>query len=149
MRNYPEWITSFQAIHSLGAISAAVNAWSPPETLVHCLKSSGSKIAIMDEERAKHLLPFKSQIQNSGCEAFFVVKKKVVGFESFEEATRACTGAAAPAVDIAPDVSCIVLSQCLESTLILVSLFRISPVSSSHQELLQCQKLLSLLNDNF
>lgn len=105
MRNYPQWITTFQAIHKLGAISAAVNAWSPPETIVHCLKSSGSKLAIMDEERAKSLVAHKGEMQKGGCSAFFVVRKEVAGFESLETAVRDCRGSTPPAVDIAPDVS--------------------------------------------
>lgn len=31
MRNFPEWITTFWAIHSIGAVSVAVNAWSLPD----------------------------------------------------------------------------------------------------------------------
>lgn len=138
-KSYPEWITTFQAIHTLGAISAAVNAWSPAETLVHCLKSSGSKVAIMDEDRAKLLIPYKQELVKAGCQAFFTVKKKVVGFESLEEATKACRGATPPPVEIAADVS---ISPPISFSVNFTDddFLRISLPFSLLPELPQCQK---------
>ncbi|KAJ3285861.1 hypothetical protein HK104_009305 [Borealophlyctis nickersoniae] len=51
MRNYPEWIISFWAIISLGAIAVPINAWLQPRELEHCLTDSGTKLAIVDSER--------------------------------------------------------------------------------------------------
>lgn len=130
MRNYPEWITTFQAIQTLGAISAVVNAWSPAETIVHCLMNSDSKIAIMDEERAKGLAGFKGAMVKNGCNAFFVVKKNVPGFEGLETALSQCRAATPPTATILPDVSCV--SSPFENTIFLIHFIFTRSGSSLH-----------------
>ncbi len=52
MRNYPEWITSFVAITSVGAIVVSMNAlWSEDE-LAYGLEDSGAKVMLCDLPRA-------------------------------------------------------------------------------------------------
>ncbi len=51
MRNYPEWIASFVAITSIGAISVSLNAWWTEEEMAYGLEDSGSKVLIADRER--------------------------------------------------------------------------------------------------
>ncbi len=51
MRNYPEWITSFMGAMMIGAIVVPMNAWWKTDELAYGLKDSGSRIAIVDEER--------------------------------------------------------------------------------------------------
>ena len=51
MRNYPEWVMSFAAITSIGAISVSANAWWTAEELEYGLTDSGSKVLIADRER--------------------------------------------------------------------------------------------------
>lgn len=53
MRNYPEWIMSFTAITSIGAIAVAMNALWLPEEMEYGLKDSGSKLLIADDERVE------------------------------------------------------------------------------------------------
>ena len=55
MRNLPEWPVAFYAALSLGAIVTPLNAWWTGEELEYGLTDSGSKIAIMDAERAERL----------------------------------------------------------------------------------------------
>jgi long-chain acyl-CoA synthetase len=51
MRNYPEWMLSYWAIVSIGAVAVGVNAWWVPEELDYGLKDSAPKMFICDQER--------------------------------------------------------------------------------------------------
>ena len=51
MRNYPEWITSFGAVTSIGAIAVSVNAWWTGPEIEFGLVDSGAKVLIADRER--------------------------------------------------------------------------------------------------
>jgi long-chain acyl-CoA synthetase len=51
MRNMPEWIVSFAAIVSVGAISVSLNAWWTEEELDYAINDSGLSLLIADPER--------------------------------------------------------------------------------------------------
>jgi long-chain acyl-CoA synthetase len=53
MRNYPEWIVSFAAITSIGAISVSMNAWWTEDEMRYGLEDSGASVLIADAERAR------------------------------------------------------------------------------------------------
>lgn len=51
MRNYPEWVVSFAAITSVGAISVSMNSWWTSDEMDFALKDSGSRVLICDQQR--------------------------------------------------------------------------------------------------
>jgi len=51
MRNLPEWITSFVAITSIGAIAVPLNAWWVTHELEYAVADSGCTVIVCDEER--------------------------------------------------------------------------------------------------
>jgi long-chain acyl-CoA synthetase len=53
MRNYPEWVVSFAAITSIGAISVSLNAWWTEDELSWALEDCGAKVLIADAERVE------------------------------------------------------------------------------------------------
>jgi long-chain acyl-CoA synthetase len=53
MRNYPEWIVSFAAVTSVGAIAVAVNAWWTADELDYALDDSAPVVVIADRERVE------------------------------------------------------------------------------------------------
>jgi len=53
MRNYPEWVVSFAAITSIGAISVSFNAWWVPDEIDFALGDAGVKVLIADAERVE------------------------------------------------------------------------------------------------
>jgi len=53
MRNYPEWVVSFAAIVSIGAISVSLNAWWTEDELDYALEDCGATVLIADRERAE------------------------------------------------------------------------------------------------
>ena len=57
MRNYPEWLVSFMAITSLGAIVVPMNAWWTTKELEYGLEDSGSVVVVVDQERLERLAP--------------------------------------------------------------------------------------------
>ncbi len=56
MRNYPEWIISFAAITSIGAISVSFNAWWVTEEIDYALGDCGASLLIADTERIERAL---------------------------------------------------------------------------------------------
>ncbi len=65
MRNYPEWIYSFWAAISIGAISVPLNAWWSGDELAYGVKDSGSKVLIFDEERIQRIAPCLEELASS------------------------------------------------------------------------------------
>lgn len=53
MRNLPEWVISFAATTSVGAIAVSLNAWWSDEELAYGLEDSGASLLIADPERAE------------------------------------------------------------------------------------------------
>ncbi len=51
MRNLPEWIVSFAAILSIGAVSVSLNAWWTESELDYAIDDSGLSLLIADPER--------------------------------------------------------------------------------------------------
>jgi acyl-CoA synthetase (AMP-forming)/AMP-acid ligase II len=51
MRNYPEWMLSYWAICSIGAVVVGMNAWWVPEEMDYGLKDADPKLIICDRER--------------------------------------------------------------------------------------------------
>ncbi|NBP54785.1 MAG: hypothetical protein EBU67_11010, partial [Actinobacteria bacterium] len=51
MRNYPEWVVSFGAILSIGAVSVSMNSWWTADEMDYALEDSGSTVMICDEQR--------------------------------------------------------------------------------------------------
>ncbi|UDY35234.1 class I adenylate-forming enzyme family protein [Dermatobacter hominis] len=51
MRNYPEWVVSYAAAVSVGAISVSFNAWWTPDEMDFALRDCGASVLIADEER--------------------------------------------------------------------------------------------------
>ena len=62
MRNYPEWVMSFCAITSIGAIAVAMNAlWSRDE-MEYGLSDSGARVLFADQERVNRLVSIKASL---------------------------------------------------------------------------------------
>ena len=53
MRNYPEWVISYTAIVSIGAVAVSLNAWWTADELDYALEDSGASVLIADRERVE------------------------------------------------------------------------------------------------
>jgi long-chain acyl-CoA synthetase len=56
MRNYPEWVISFAAILSIGAVSVSLNAWWTEDELDFAINDSELTVLIADAERVRRAL---------------------------------------------------------------------------------------------
>ncbi|KAL5512438.1 hypothetical protein ACEPAG_3430 [Sanghuangporus baumii] len=83
MRNYPEFMISFWAIHLLGAVSTMINAWAPRAPLLYCIVSTNPKVIIVDPERAVQLctdgLLDEARLKSRGLYKVFVVRSTRIG----------------------------------------------------------------------
>ncbi len=55
MRNLPEWIISFAATLSVGAVSVSLNAWWTEKELTYALEDSGASLVLADAERVERM----------------------------------------------------------------------------------------------
>ncbi|MEZ5571263.1 MAG: class I adenylate-forming enzyme family protein [Halioglobus sp.] len=51
MRNYPEWMLSYWAVVSMGAVAVGMNAWWVADEMQFALQDSAPKVLICDKER--------------------------------------------------------------------------------------------------
>jgi long-chain acyl-CoA synthetase len=57
MRNLPEWVISFAAITSIGAVAVSLNGWWTADELDFGLDDSGASVLIADPERVERARP--------------------------------------------------------------------------------------------
>lgn len=100
MRNFPEWVMSFAAIISVGAINVSMNSWWTEDEMDFALEDSGATVLICDQPRF--------DIGAASC-----VKKNIkvlvvraekplpVGVDKWEDVLP--LGDAHPGADISPD----------------------------------------------
>jgi long-chain acyl-CoA synthetase len=62
MRNYPEWIFTFAATVSLGAVSVPLNAWWSATELQYALADCGARIFFGDRERVERIQSVRSAL---------------------------------------------------------------------------------------
>lgn len=100
MRNYPEWITSFAAITSIGAVAVSLNAWWTVDEMTYGLEDSGTSVLIADQERAERA---EGAFDTLGVRTCVVRSSGPLppGAERMEDVLVA--GAPMPMVDLNPD----------------------------------------------
>jgi long-chain acyl-CoA synthetase len=106
MRNYPEWVMSFAAITSIGAVSVSLNAWWTTEELDYALRDSGSSVVIADAERIERIKPLLGELP------IRIVAVRTPG--ALPERTEAwkdivAPGTALPEVALGPDMDATIL----------------------------------------
>jgi len=108
MRNLPEWIVSFAAIISVGAVSVSLNAWWTEDELDYAINDSGAKVLIADTERVARA---EAPCQRAGVSILGVRLDELLplapGVEHWNDVV--IKGAAMPHVDISPDMDATIL----------------------------------------
>ncbi len=104
MRNYPEWVMSFAAIISVGAISVSMNSWWVEDEMDFALQDSGAKVLICDQQRfdiaAKSCKKFGVKVLVARAE-----KPLPTGVDEWQDALapHLAAGLKCPVIDISPD----------------------------------------------
>ena len=62
-RNFPEWMFSFMAITSIGAVAVPLNSWWTTKELEYGLKNCDAKLVIVDRERLERINPFAEKLK--------------------------------------------------------------------------------------
>jgi long-chain acyl-CoA synthetase len=106
MRNYPEWVESFAAITSIGAVSVSLNAWWTTEELDYALRDCGARVVIADAERLARLAPLVGSL-GLHVVAVRAPGASAAGGEPWAELVAA--GGALPDVAVEPDMDATIL----------------------------------------
>ncbi|MEY2966110.1 MAG: hypothetical protein RLY50_160, partial [Actinomycetota bacterium] len=106
MRNYPEWIISFAAIVSIGAVNVSFNAWWTEDEMKFALEDSGAKVLIGDQQRidtAHHVA------RTMGVKMLIARPEREVGPDIDEWSKVVKSGLGPLVADIGPDDDCTIL----------------------------------------
>jgi long-chain acyl-CoA synthetase len=99
MRNYPEFVTTFAAVTSVGAIAVLMNAWWTAEELAYGLEDSGTKLLVADAERIERAYPAMDRL---GFRAVAVrTDAPPVGVDRLADVWK--LGAGLPEVEVGPE----------------------------------------------
>jgi len=93
MRNYPEWVITFWACQTIGAVVVAFNAWFGASELEYLCSDSRPKVVVADEERVALLRTTNWSVQLVGVRCGDLRPEE----RSFEDLSR--PGAEPPSVD--------------------------------------------------
>ena len=105
MRNYPEWVISFAAITSIGAISVSLNAWWTEDELDYALEDCGATVLIADVERVQRA---RASAARLGCRILSVRADEVpAGVDRWEDVRD--LDAPMPDVTVSPDMDATIL----------------------------------------
>jgi len=101
MRNYPEFITSFAAVVSVGGIAVLMNAWWTREEMDYGLEDSGAKLLVADAERIERAYPAMDRL---GFRAVAVrMDAPPTGVDRFEDVLPASAALPELAVEVGPE----------------------------------------------
>jgi long-chain acyl-CoA synthetase len=106
MRNYPEWIISFAAIVSVGAVNVSFNAWWTEDEMKFALEDSGARVLIGDQQRidtAHHVA------RAMGVKMLIARPETEVGPDIDEWSKVVKSGLGPLVADIQPDDDCTIL----------------------------------------
>ncbi len=101
MRNYPEWVVSFAAALSVGAVAVSLNAWWTADELDYALEDSGSTVLVADPSRAERATAAAGRL---GVRTVVVRSEGgsvPQGSDRYEDVV--VPGASMPEVEVAPD----------------------------------------------
>ena len=106
MRNYPEWMISYMAVTSIGAVCVPLNSWWETDELAYGLVDSGASLLIADEQRITRV------VGHLASEALPVIGVRLPEtlhpelkqtLARWEDVAAAFAGEAMPSVDIQPE----------------------------------------------
>ncbi len=102
MRNLPEWVVSFAAIVSIGAVSVSLNAWWTETELDYAIEDSGLALLIADPERIERA---HAPAHSRGVPMIMVrgdrLEPNPTGVQRYDEVVN--LGDAMPDVEVGPD----------------------------------------------
>lgn len=101
MRNYPEWMLSYWAVTSMGAVAIGMNAWWVAKEMHYALADSAPKALICDEERLNTFASIRADFSQLCVSAVRLEHAAPDWVTEWSEVLA--TSAELPEVSIAPD----------------------------------------------
>ena len=98
MRNYPEWVVSFAAVTSIGAVSVSLNAWWVEDELEYALSDCGAKVLIADADRVDRT---RGVCEHLGIRVIAVRTEPIPSADAWDEVLT--LGEPLPEVEVGPD----------------------------------------------
>ncbi len=77
MRNYPEWVLTYWAVTSLGAVVVGMNAWWTGHEIEFATDDCDPKVIVCDEERLERLTPHLTTLRAEGSINVVAVRTKI------------------------------------------------------------------------
>ncbi len=105
MRNCPEWLVSFIAVTSLGAVAALVNSRGAADEIAYSVKSTGCELILTDHKTADGL----ELNQLSPAHIVFDIQQSYTGLSHTGEALAVDAEAVLPRVDCDQDDTALIL----------------------------------------
>jgi long-chain acyl-CoA synthetase len=105
MRNFPEWVVSYAAVTSIGAVVVPLNAWWTTQELDYGLRQSESRVVLADHERITRLAPLAGEYPLTvlGVRLPEGFSAGELAFDRYEDVIDPGRGLRLPDVDIDPD----------------------------------------------
>ena len=103
MRNYPEWIFSYVAIASIGAVAIAVNSLWTADEMAHGLNLSKPKVLIADQERIDRVMSLASLPEGLRIIGVRTTKPLPANATEWGDIAAKTEQTAMPAIDVSPD----------------------------------------------
>ena len=108
MRNYPEWVVTYAAATSVGAVVVCFNAWWTTEELEYGLHDSGTTVLVADAERVERVAPLLAGGSVPGLQVLAVRTDDVPAeVERWDEIVP--ERAEMPSVEVGPDDDAMIL----------------------------------------
>ncbi len=106
MRNYPEWMVSFGAITSIGAIAVAMNSLWQTDEMAYALRDSDPKVLIADRERLEQF----RQIDDVDVAGISTISVRSPGeANDLHRLIEAFSPTTLPEVDVRPETPAVIL----------------------------------------
>ena len=77
MRNYPEWVLTYWAIVSLGAVAVGMNAWWTGPEIEFAVDDCDPRVIVCDQERMERIIPHLSTLRGEGDVHVVAVRTEV------------------------------------------------------------------------
>ena len=101
MRNYPEWVLTYMAAVSMGAVIVPMNAWWVQREMQYGLEDSGAKVLVADQERYDIIADKLPELDVVCIGAR--MPNSPEGVADCMELIKAAEGAEMPAADVDPE----------------------------------------------
>ncbi|MCG3168695.1 MAG: Long-chain-fatty-acid--CoA ligase FadD13 [Pseudomonadales bacterium] len=109
MRNYPEWMSAFVGITTLGAVAVPLNSWGQARELAFALEDSGARAVFCDRQRAGLLAAHLAQSALPAIVARPGDGTLPAGTQSLDSFIAAHTDTTLPCADVDPEAPALMM----------------------------------------